>query len=204
MNILHIDSSILGTHSVSRALSAQMVIKLQVETPDAVVTYRDLAAAPLAHLSGTYLGALQSPGSEQPSELQHDLETSHTVLQEFLAADTVVIGVAFYNFTVSSQLKAWIDRVLVAGKTFRYNAQGQLEGLAGGKRVILTVSRGGHYGPDSPHAMMEHGETYLRTVLSFIGIQNPQVILAEGIALGPEQRAAAIAAAEQQISTLNA
>ncbi|OEC32592.1 FMN-dependent NADH-azoreductase [Pseudomonas cuatrocienegasensis] len=204
MNILHIDSSILGAHSVSRALSAQMVIKLQVETPDAVVTYRDLSAAPIAHLSGAYLGALQSPGSEQTPEMQSDLATGAAVLQEFLAADTVVIGVAFYNFSVPSQLKAWVDRVLVAGQTFRYTAEGQLEGLAGGKRVILAVARGGHYGPNSPIAAMEHGETYLRSVLSFIGIHDPQVILAEGIALGPEQRAAAIAAAEQQISALNA
>lgn len=204
MNILHIDSSILGAHSVSRALSAQMVIKLQVETPNAVVTYRDLAAAPIAHLSGAYLGALQNSGSEQSTEMQHDLATGAAVLQEFLDADVVVIGVAFYNFTVPSQLKAWIDRVLVAGQTFRYTADGQLEGLAGKKRVILVVARGGHYGPGSPIAAMEHGETYLRSVLSFIGIHDPQVVLAEGLALGPEQRAAAIAAAEQQISALNA
>ncbi|MFL1416843.1 FMN-dependent NADH-azoreductase [Pseudomonas fildesensis] len=204
MNILHIDSSILGAYSVSRALSAQMVIKLQVETPNAVVTYRDLAAAPIAHLSGAYLGALQSPGSEQSAEMQQDLATGAAALQEFLDADVVVIGVAFYNFTVPSQLKAWIDRVLVAGQTFRYTAQGQLEGLAGNKRVILAVARGGHYGSDSPIAAMEHGETYMRATLSFIGIHNPQVVLAEGIALGPDSRAAAIAAAEQQISALNA
>lgn len=204
MNILHLDSSILGANSVSRALSAQIVAKLQNDAPNAQVTYRDLAAAPVPHLSGAYLAALQSNGVEHSPQMQHDLSIGAATLQEFLAADTVVIGVAFYNFTVPTQLKAWIDRVLVAGKTFRYTAQGQLEGLAGGKRVILAVARGGHYGPDSPIALMEHGETYMRTALNFIGIANPEVIIAEGIALGPEQRAAAVTGAAQQIAALPA
>ncbi|AHF67052.1 MULTISPECIES: FMN-dependent NADH-azoreductase [Pseudomonas] len=202
MNILHLDSSILGAHSVSRALSTQIVAKLQSETPNAVVTYRDLAATPVPHLSAAYLTALQATGVDHSPEIQRDLEIGAATLQEFQAADTIVIGVAFYNFTVPTQLKAWIDRVLVAGQTFRYTEQGP-EGLAGGKRVILAVARGGNYGPDSPIASMEHGETYLRTALNFIGITNPEVILAEGVAFGPDQRAAAISAAEQRIAELS-
>ncbi|GFM75639.1 FMN-dependent NADH-azoreductase [Pseudomonas cichorii] len=202
MNILHLDSSILGAHSVSRTLSAQIVAKLQGETPNAVVTYRDLAATPVPHLSAAYLTALQTTGVDHSPEIQRDLEIGAATLQEFLAADTLVIGVALYNFTVPTQLKAWIDRVLVAGQTFRYTEQGP-EGLAGGKRVILAVARGGIYGPDSPIANMEHGETYLRTALNFIGITNPEVILAEGVAFGPDQRAAAISAAEQRIAELS-
>lgn len=204
MNVLHIDSSILGSNSVSRTLSANIVAKLQAEIPAVAVTYRDLAATPVPHLSGAYLGALQSPGAQHTPELQNDLAIGATTLQEFLAADTVVIGVALYNFTVPTQLKAWIDRILIAGKTFRYTAEGQLEGLAADKRIILAIARGGLYGKDSPMAALEHAETYLRTALGFIGIANPEVILAEGIAFGPEQRAAAIAGAEQQIAVLSA
>lgn len=203
MNILHIDSSILGTHSVSRGLSTQIVAKLQEQMPGALVIYRDLVAAPLPHLSEAYFAALQSSEIDISPELQSDLAAGAATLQEFLAADVVVIGFGFYNFSVPSQLKAWIDRILVAGKTFRYNAQGQLEGLVSGKRVILAIARGGYYGAGSPTATMEHGETYMRTALSFIGITDPQVISAEGVARGPEQRAAGIAGAEQQIAALS-
>ena len=109
------------------------------------------------------------------------------MLEEFLAADIVVLGAPMYNFTIPSQLKAWIDRILVAGKTFKYSAQG-VEGLAGNKRVIVAISRGGFYGPGTPAAVGEHLETYLRWVFGFIGIQNPEFISADGIQVGPEHR----------------
>jgi len=144
------------------------------------------------HFSGAYLAALQNADAQHTPELQSDLAIGRTTLEDFLAADMIVIGVALYNFTVPTQLKAWIDRVLVAGKTFRYTAEGRPEGLVGNKRVILAVARGEIYGSGSPIAALEHGETYMRTALGFIGITNPEVIIAEGIALGAEQRAAAI------------
>ena len=200
MNVLHIDSSILGDNSVSRTLSAAVIAKLGVPASD--VTYRDLAADPIKHLSGAYLAG-QSPNVQHDQAMQEDLSLGGKVLEEFLAADTVVIGVALYNFTVSSQLKAWVDRVLVAGKTFRYTETGP-EGLAGGKRVILTVARGGVYSPGSPHQAFEHAESYLRTVFGFIGIINPEVIVAEGIALGPEPREASVKKALGEIATLKA
>jgi len=167
------------------------------------VVYRDLAAAPLSHLSGAYLGAAQSPGVEQEPAMAADLTEGRAVLQEFFAADTVVIGVAFYNFTIPSQLKAWIDRIVIAGQTFRYGADGRPEGLVGGKRVILTVARGGFYGPGTPAHALEHAETYLRGVFGFLGI-TPEVVVAEGLAAGPDNRAAGIAAAKQGITALAA
>ena len=200
MKLLHIDSSILGANSVSRSLSAAAVARLDV--PPDQVTYRDLASKPVSHLSGAYLAG-QSPDVQHDQAMQEDLALGGEVLDEFLAADTVVIGVAMYNFTVPSQLKAWVDRILVAGKTFRYTAHGS-EGLAGGKRVILTVARGGLYGPGAPHQAFEHAETYLRTVFGFIGITDLEVIVAEGIALGPDQRTAAIEKARTQIGGLKA
>lgn len=202
MNLLHLDSSILGDNSVSRSLSAAVVARLRTATPDLRVTYRDLAASPVSHLSGAYLAG-QSAEVQHDQAMQEDLQLGGEVLEEFLAADVVVVGVALYNFTVSSQLKAWIDRVLVAGKTFRYTEQGA-EGLAGGKRVILAVARGGFYGPGTPHHAYEHAESYMRTVLGFIGIRDPEVVVAEGIAIGPEQRAASVKGAMERIATLRA
>jgi FMN-dependent NADH-azoreductase len=108
------------------------------------------------------------------------------VLDEFLAADTVVIGAPMYNFTLPTQLKAWLDRILVAGRTFRYTADGP-EGLAGGKRVVVALARGGLYDQGSPAAAFEHLETYLRGVFNFIGIE-PEFVSADGLAIGPEQR----------------
>ncbi|HEX8445778.1 MAG TPA: NAD(P)H-dependent oxidoreductase [Sphingomonas sp.] len=204
MNLLHLDSSILGDHSVSRLLSAKAVAALTSANADVTTTYRDLATAPIPHLSGAYLAAAQNQDGVADGAIADDLATGRAVLQEFLAADTVVIGVALYNFGVSSQLKAWVDRILIAGQTFRYGADGRPEGLAGGKRVILTVARGGFYGPGAPAAPYEHAETYMRAVLGFIGITDVTVVVAEGVAAGPEPRAAALAAADQQIAALAA
>jgi FMN-dependent NADH-azoreductase len=202
MKLLHIDSSVLGPHSVSRQVSAAIVDRLQKATPDLNVTYRDLTATPLAHLSGSHLAAAQGAVPEAVA-LQQDLAAGQTVLEEFLAADIVVIGAPMYNFTIPSQLKAWIDRILVSGKTFKYSAQG-VEGLAGNKRVIIAISRGGFYGAGTPSAAAEHLETYLHSVFSFIGIANPEIIVAEGVQIGPEQREKALENALTTAASLRA
>src|SRR5882757_6916221 len=185
MKLLHIDSSVLGPHSVSRQVSAAIVDRLRKATPGLDIAYRDLTLTPLAHLSGSHLAAGQA------------------VLSEFLAADIVVLGAPMYNFTIPSQLKAWIDRILVAGKTFKYSAQGA-EGLAGNKRVIIAISRGGFYGAGTPAAVGEHLETYLRWVFGFIGVTNPEFISADGIQVGPEHREKALAGALQAATNLHA
>ena len=201
MKLLHIDSSVLGPHSVSRQVSAAIVDRLRQATPSLQVVYRDLSQTPLAHLSGSHLAAAQ--GAPAPAELGPDLAASAAALEEFLAAEIVVIGAPMYNFTIPSQLKAWIDRILVAGKTFSYGANGP-QGLAGGKRVIVAVSRGGHYGAETPYAPGEHLETYLRWVFGFMGITSVEFIPADGIQLGPEHREKAIAAALQSATSLRA
>jgi FMN-dependent NADH-azoreductase len=201
MKLLHIDSSVLGPHSVSRQVSAAIVDRLRRETPGLDITYRDLSLTPLAHLSGSHLAAAQGAASE--AALQPDLAAGQAVLGEFLAADIVVLGAPMYNFTLPSQLKAWIDRILVAGKTFKYGAQGP-EGLAGNKRVIIAISRGGFYGAGTPMAVGEHLETYLRFVFGFIGVTNPEFISADGIQMGPEHRQKALAGALQAATNLHA
>lgn len=201
MKLLHIDSSVLGPHSVSRQVSAAIVDRLRQTTSGLEVVYRDLTSTPLGHLTGSHLAAAQ--GAAPEAALQQDIAAGQAVLEEFLAADIVVLGAPMYNFTIPSQLKAWIDRILVAGKTFKYSAQGA-EGLAGNKRVIIAVSRGGFYGPGSPAAVGEHLETYLRWVFGFIGVKHPEFISADGIQIGPEHREKALAGALQAATNLNA
>jgi len=201
MKLLHIDSSVLGPHSVSRQVSAAIVDRLRQTTPDLQIVYRDLALTPLAHLSGSHLAASQ--GAAPPPDLQQDIATGQAVLDEFLAADIVVLGAPMYNFTIPSQLKAWIDRIVVAGQTFKYGAQGP-QGLAGNKRMIVAISRGGYYGPGTPAAALEHLETYLRGVFGFIGVAKLEFISADGIQVGPEHREKALAGALQAATKLHA
>lgn len=199
MKLLHIDSSILGANSVSRRLSASLVRKWRAEVPGLEVVYRDLAVEPLPHLSGALLGAQAAAPETRSPEDHRDVTTSAAVLEEFLAADIVVVGAPMYNFTISSQLKAWIDRIAVAGKTFHYTANGP-EGLAGDKKVVVVSTRGGFYGSDTPLAAIDHQEPYLRAVFGFFGITNLEYIRAEGIAVSPEQREKAVQDAERQIA----
>jgi FMN-dependent NADH-azoreductase len=200
--LLHIDSSVLGPHSVSRQLSAAIVERLRRATPDLEVAYRDLTVTPLAHLSGAHLAAAQGAANPDAS-VQQEIAASQAVLAEFLVADTIVLGAPMYNFTIPSQLKAWIDRIVIAGKTFKYGAQGP-EGLAGNKRVIAAVSRGGFYGAGTPAAALEHLETYLRGVFGFIGVKDLEFISADGIQIDPEHREKALAGALRAVTALRA
>lgn len=201
MKLLHLDSSVLGPHSVSRQVSAAIVERLRQADPSLKVGYRDLTLEPLAHLSAPHLAA--SRGAAPEAALKDDIAAGQSVLEEFLAADVIVIGAPMYNFTIPSQLKAWIDRILVAGKTFKYGPNGA-EGLAGDKRVIVAISRGGFYGADTPAAAGEHLETYLRWVFGFIGIKDPEFISADGIQVGPDHREKAVSGALKAAGDLKA
>ena len=199
MNLLHIDASVLGDHSVSRQVSAAIVSRLRAADPSLNLTYRDLAAQPLAHLSGLHLAAAQ--GAEVPANVQQEHVAAQAALDEFLAADVVVIGAPMYNFTLPSQLKAWIDRILIAGKTFSYSAAGPT-GLAGAKRVIVAISRGNFY--DAEHSAAEHLESYLRSVFGFIGVTDLEFIAADGVQVGPEHRERALKGALETAGQLRA
>jgi FMN-dependent NADH-azoreductase len=181
MKVLHIDSSILGDNSASRVLSKEIVSRLLADHPGARVKYLDLAAAALPHLSGRSLAQLDPQESAQDAQ----------ALDDFLAADVIVIGAPMYNFSIPSQLKAWIDRVVVKGKTFRYTQAGP-EGLAKGKRVLVGLARGSVYAAGSP---AEFAESYLKHVFGFIGVPDVEFIRAEGLGLSPEHREKGIYAA---------
>jgi len=202
MQLLHIDSSVLGTNSASRALSAEIVAKQIALHPGINVVRRDLAADAASHLSSAHLAAWQGAAVED-DELGADLAKGGAYLDELLAADIIVIGAPMYNFSIPSQLKAWIDRVVVAGKTFRYGANGA-EGLLKNKKVFIASSRGNVYAAGSPAAAFEHHESYLTGVLSFIGLTNVTIVRAEGLAFGPEAKEAAMLKARASIAAIAA
>lgn len=202
MKLLHVDSSILGPASVSRQLSAAIVAAEQAAIPGLEVVRLDLATQALGHLTGRHLAAAQGAAAETPA-LADDLAAGNDALESFLAADIIVVGAPMYNFSIPSQLKAWIDRLAVAGRTFRYTENGP-QGLAGGKRVIVASSRGGFYGAETALAALDHQENYLRGVFGFFGIPDVTFIRAEGLALGETQRNQAIAAARAEIQKLAA
>ncbi|MFF7709121.1 NAD(P)H-dependent oxidoreductase [Pseudomonas sp. NPDC007930] len=184
MKLLHIDSSILGDHSASRQLTALVANTWKASQPGVEVTYRDLAQDALGHFSAA---SLQGTGSEA--------ELNAAALAEFLAADALVIGAPMYNFTIPTQLKAWIDRICVAGKTFRYTENGP-EGLCGGKKVVLVSTAGGlHANQASGAAHID----YLKLLLGFLGITDVSVVTAEGLAYGDEARGKAMADAQASI-----
>lgn len=202
--VLHLDTSIQTNNSVSRRLSAAVVEKLKAADKHLEIAYRDLAAAPLPHLTMPVFAAFVQGAavSDLSPEQQADAAESKKALDEFLAADTIVIGVAFYNYSVPSTLRSWIDRVVVAGKTFSYGPTGP-KGLAGSKRVILTFARGGIFADGTPNAQHEHGETYLRSILSLVGITNFEVVIAEGLAISLEYRDTAVQGAVAKIESIS-
>ncbi|KAF1018556.1 MAG: FMN-dependent NADH-azoreductase 1 [Paracidovorax wautersii] len=201
MTLLHIDASILNEQSVSRQLSAAIVKRLTDEAPGTQVIRHDLAAEPVEHLSSAEFLAFQ--GVEPQGPAQQAVARNAQLLADFLAADTVVIGAPMYNFSLPSQLRAWLDRVSVPGKTFRYTAT-SAEGLSGGKRVIIASTRGGMYGEGTPLAFLDHQETYLRGFFGFLGITDITFVRAEGLSISPELRAAAIDAASAEVEKLAA
>jgi FMN-dependent NADH-azoreductase len=202
VKLLHVDSSILGANSVSRTLTAEVVEQQRRLHPEVEVVYRDLAAEPHLHFSPAHLAAAY--GATPDATVANDLADGNAVVDELFAADIIVIGAPMYNFALPTQLKAWIDRSLVAGRTFHYTATGPEGLLPKGKKVIVASSRGGFYGPDSPIAAFDHQETYLTQALGFIGLTDITIVRAEGLAVSPESKEAALASARQSISALAA
>lgn len=188
MKILHIDSSILGEQSVSRQLSQALVAQLLQKNPQAQVEYLDLAAEQIPHLTAEILMG------KQPEQAA----LSERLILQYLDAEVVVLGTAMYNFGLSSNLKAWVDRISVAGRTFKYTEQGPV-GLAGNKTAYIISSRGGVYGDENP---VDFQEKFLSTILNFTGVENVQVIRAEGVSMGDAQKQHAIEGALAQIAAI--
>jgi FMN-dependent NADH-azoreductase len=197
MKLLHIDSSPLAAGSVSRQLTRSIVDQWLATHPGTTVEHLDLVARPIAHLDIDSLGFRLGPNAGGLTEAQQrENELSEALVTQFLAADVIVVGAPMYNFSIPTQLKAWIDRIAQAGRTFTYTATGP-KGLAGGKTIIVASTRGGVY-PDGGAA--DHQESYLRTVFGFVGVTDVRFVRAEGLAMGDELRAKALTAAQHAIA----
>ena len=199
MKLLHLDSSITGPNSVSRVLTSEIVAAQIALHPGIEVIYRDLANEPAMHLSPEHLAVFQG-GPVRSDALGQDLALGGRYLDELVAADVLVIGAPMYNFSIPTQLKSWIDRVVVAGKTFRYTERGPEGLLPSGKKVFIASSKGGIYTGESPAKSLEHNESYLIGVFGHIGIKDVTVVHAEGVGLGPDARQAAIDDARREIN----
>ncbi|MES2947697.1 MAG: FMN-dependent NADH-azoreductase [Pseudomonadota bacterium] len=199
MKLLHIDSSITGSQSVSRQLTRDIVSTWTASHPNTVVDYLDLVEDTPSHLSAESLGFRMPATTENLTEGQRrENVVSEALVAQFLAADVIVVGAPLYNFSIPSQLKSWIDRVAQAGRTFTYTATGP-KGLAGGKTVIVASTRGGVYSTSEGGRAMEHQESYLQTVFGFLGITDVRFVRAEGVAMGDAKKAEALALAATHI-----
>jgi FMN-dependent NADH-azoreductase len=199
MQILHLDSSVLGDASASRRLSSDIVWEFQQQRPSVHVVYRDLAKDDIPHLTGAIASGFRSPGSAPVTDdgVRSEHARSEALVGEFLASDIIVIGAPMYNFSVSSQLKAWIDRVAQPGRTFRYTSDGPV-GLSGGRRVVVASTRGGMYSAGAASSM-DFQESYLRAFFSFLGINDVQFVRAERLTKGAELREQSLAGARSQV-----
>ncbi|BEP35470.1 FMN-dependent NADH-azoreductase [Variovorax beijingensis] len=203
MKLLHIDSSILSANSTSRLLTAEIVAAWKAAHPDTTVEYLDLAANAPSHFGADALG-IKTGVQAQPTEAQQrENALSEQLVSQFLASDVIVVGAPLYNFSVPTQLKAWIDRLAQIGRTFKYTDKGPV-GLAGGKTVIVASSRGGIYSTTEGGQAAEHQESYLKVVFGFFGITDVRFVRAEGVAMGDATKAAALAAARVDIRAATA
>ena len=200
--ILLVLSSPRGEASHSTRVARELVRSLTANDPAADVTVRDLAAEPLPHLDGEFLGALQTDAAARTTAQTEAVALADGLVAELLAADTIVIATAMINFAPTSTLKAWFDNLLRAGVTFRYDESGP-HGLVTGKKVYLVAAQGNVYsqGPAKP---FDFQVPYLKHVLGFMCMTDVEVIAIEGVAFGPEMAEKAVQAALQRVSSVPA
>lgn len=198
MNILHIDSSINGEFSLSRQLTAEVVRQLASDR----VVYRDVVKTPIAHLTGTVAAGFRPLriATDATAEDVREHELSEALVNEFLNSDIIVIGAPMYNFSVSTQLKAWLDRLAQPGKTFSYTPTGPV-GHATGKRIVVVSTRGGIY-HGTPIEDMDFQERYLQKFFGFLGIDRVEFVRAEGATRGEEIRTKGVAQAFDAIPSV--
>lgn len=204
MQLLHIDSSVLGDASVTRQLSASTVAAWRAAHPGTQVQYLDLAAEAPAHFGKDALGYKLGVADASLTDAQRrENIVTDKLVQQFLDADVVVVAAPLYNFSIPTQLKAWIDRLAQPGRTFKYTEKGPI-GLAGGKTVIVASTRGGMYATSEGGQAMEHQESYLKVVMGFFGITDVRIVRAEGLAMGEDAKNQALSAARADLEQATA
>lgn len=195
MKILQINSSVRGPASTSTKIATSIVQHLRAVEPEAKVEVRELASQPI--LDEQALGALFTPADARTPEQQARVAVDDATIEQVKEADVVVLGVPLYNLGEPVQLKAWIDAISRAGVTFRYTANGP-EGLLQGKKVFVAFSRGGKY-KGTPY---DTQTPYLRNMLGFLGMTDVTFLHAEGLAMGEDAAAKALAEVQAEIETL--
>jgi FMN-dependent NADH-azoreductase len=199
-NILLIESSPRGSDSYSHQAAGSIVNELQTRNPGSRIVVRDLGRNPPPHVGMAFIGGMHAAPEQRTADQAKSMALSDVLIDELFAADTIVIAGPMHNFGVSSTLKAWIDHIARAGRTFSYGANGP-QGLLKGKHAILVLASGGVYSKEQMRAF-DFSEPYLRTVLGFLGVTDVDVVRVEGVAnsaIGPEK---ALAAANTQSTHL--
>ena len=197
MNILQINSSAKTGSSVSTVLASELAAALRAAHAKATYAVRDLARTPHPVLDEAALVALTTPAAERTAEQAARVALDDALIAEAQAADVIVLGAPMYNFTVSAQLKSWIDAIARAGVTFRYTESGPI-GLLTGKKVYVVLSRGGRH----RDAATDTQVPYLEIVLGFLGLDDVEFVYAEGLAMGEAEAANGLDAARAQIAEL--
>jgi len=195
--ILYVRSGLFGDASVSNQLANEYLLQLTDKYPGSEITTLDMASHPLAHLSAAEFSAWQVPEAQRTAEQQTLAAVSDQLIEQLFAHDTLVLAVPMYNLGVPSTLKAWIDRIARAGKTFRYTANGP-EGLVNGLSAHLVFARGGEY-RDTP---LDTQTGHLQSVLGLMGITTLHSVYAEGMNLGEQRREQGLARARSAMQTL--
>jgi FMN-dependent NADH-azoreductase len=186
-SVLHIDASPRTTFAGSRRLSREFVETFVQTLPESELRYRDLAARPPTLIDEAWITASYTPEVLRPAEMTATLRESDALIDELMAADVVVFGVPMHNFTVSTLLKCYIDQIMRAGRTFQFTAHGP-QGLLRGKQAVVVTTRGSDYSV-SHMAGLDFQETYMRTVLGFLGFDDVRFITCNGMDAGNRERA---------------
>lgn len=202
-NLLFLTSSLFGDDSKSTQVAGEFVSAWKAANGPARIVQRDLAGSAVPHLTGEHLAAWMTAPADRSERQRTIANESDPLLEEVEAADVIVIAAPMYNFSISSTLKAWIDHITRAGRTFQYTANGP-EGLLKNKKVYVVTARGGVYTGDSPARAYDFQEPYLRTILGFNGLTDVTFIHVEGQKMSPTAAEAALANARATVRELAA
>ncbi len=184
-NLLFVNSSLSGSDSRSVQIARELIAGIQGAPGSVRIVERELGEGTIPHLTAEHLHAIATAAVHRDHRQQALAKLSDTLIGEVEAADMIVIAAPMYNFTIPSTLKAWLDHITRAGRTFRYTAEGRVEGLLKGKKVYIVVSRGGVYTGDSPAKLLDFQEPYLRAMLGFNGLTDVTVVHVEGQKISP-------------------
>lgn len=194
--ILHVISSPKGDASFSIKLGNAIIEKIKEANPGSLVTELDLSKKHFPHLEEAQLTSFYTPADKRTPENIEAVKHSDEAIAQLMDADVIVIGVPFYNFSIPSSLKAWIDHIARAGITFKYDENGP-EGLVKGKKVYIALASGGVYSA-GPMQGYDFAVPYLKSVLGFMGMTDLSVFRVEGVAY-PHLKDAALQTAVDSI-----